>query len=235
MLEEDVGILFFGYYFPCNSAVTVAVGGLLAVEDCLVGEGIVEAGQPLLNSTQQRQCVHQRTHMVNYSGRTKAYRQLGKKEAQHNLCHGPQPRAVVRESQQTVARAWHGSLVAASSVSQEAERGFGDWVHSRSTQPRVWPTWNLGWTSGFETRREVGVGVGVVCVSMCVWEGERRGRGREEGGRGGGEGEGGGGGGGTDCVLMTYLCRYRITSMHLIGWQNTWEQAPGVPATPSPP
>ena len=23
--------------------------------------------------------------------------------------------------------------------------------------------------------------------------------------------------------------------MHLIGWQNTWEQAPGVPATPSPP
>ena len=23
-------------------------------------------------------------------------------------------------------------------------------------------------------------------------------------------------------------------SMHLIGWQNTWEQAPGVPATPSP-
>ena len=44
-----------------------------------------------------------------------------------------------------------------------------------------------------------------------------------------------GGGGGSDCVLMTYLCRYRITSMHLIGWQNTWEQAPGVPATPSPP
>ena len=23
--------------------------------------------------------------------------------------------------------------------------------------------------------------------------------------------------------------------MQLIGWQNTWEQAPGVPATPSPP
>ena len=23
--------------------------------------------------------------------------------------------------------------------------------------------------------------------------------------------------------------------MHLIGWQNTWEQAPGVPTTPSPP
>ena len=22
--------------------------------------------------------------------------------------------------------------------------------------------------------------------------------------------------------------------MHLIGWQNTWEQAPGVPTTPSP-
>ena len=39
---------------------------------------------------------------------------------------------------------------------------------------------------------------------------------------------GGGGVGGTDGVLMTYLCRYRITSMHLIGWQNTWEQAPGV-------
>ena len=51
---------------------------------------------------------------------------------------------------------------------------------------------------------------------------------------GGGRGEGSGGGG-SDCVLMTYLCRYRITSMHLIGWQNTWEQAPGVPATPSPP
>ena len=23
--------------------------------------------------------------------------------------------------------------------------------------------------------------------------------------------------------------------VQLIGWQNTWEQAPGVPATPSPP
>ena len=23
--------------------------------------------------------------------------------------------------------------------------------------------------------------------------------------------------------------------MHLIGWQNTWEQVPSVPATPSPP
>ena len=27
----------------------------------------------------------------------------------------------------------------------------------------------------------------------------------------------------------------RVRTMHLIGWQNTWEQAPGVPATPSPP
>ena len=27
----------------------------------------------------------------------------------------------------------------------------------------------------------------------------------------------------------------RVREMHLIGWQNTWEQAPGVPATPSPP
>ena len=26
-----------------------------------------------------------------------------------------------------------------------------------------------------------------------------------------------------------------VPTMHLIGWQNTWEQAPGVPATPSPP
>ena len=26
----------------------------------------------------------------------------------------------------------------------------------------------------------------------------------------------------------------RRRRMHLIGWQNTWEQAPGVPATPSP-
>ena len=25
------------------------------------------------------------------------------------------------------------------------------------------------------------------------------------------------------------------SKMHLTGWQNTWEQAPGVPATPSPP
>ena len=23
--------------------------------------------------------------------------------------------------------------------------------------------------------------------------------------------------------------------VQLVGWQNTWEQAPGVPATPSPP
>ena len=31
-------------------------------------------------------------------------------------------------------------------------------------------------------------------------------------------------------------CLARVApKMHLIGWQNTWEQAPGVPATPSPP
>ena len=29
--------------------------------------------------------------------------------------------------------------------------------------------------------------------------------------------------------LRTCLCRYDHTSMHLIGWQKTWEQAPGVP------
>ena len=28
---------------------------------------------------------------------------------------------------------------------------------------------------------------------------------------------------------------WRVRTMHLSGWQNTWEQAPGVPATPSPP
>ena len=28
---------------------------------------------------------------------------------------------------------------------------------------------------------------------------------------------------------------WHVRTMHLIGWQNTWEQAPGVPATPSPP
>ena len=28
---------------------------------------------------------------------------------------------------------------------------------------------------------------------------------------------------------------WHVRAMHLIGWQNTWEQAPGVPATPSPP
>ena len=66
------------------------------------------------------------------------------------------------------------------------------------------------------------------------------------GGRGGG-GEGGeevvvvvGGGWGwwwwygqlsTACVSL----HTRRQRMHLIGWQNTWEQAPGVPATPSPP
>ena len=28
---------------------------------------------------------------------------------------------------------------------------------------------------------------------------------------------------------------WRVRTMHLIGKQNTWEQAPGVAATPSPP
>ena len=31
-------------------------------------------------------------------------------------------------------------------------------------------------------------------------------------------------------------CLSRVApKMHLIGWQNTWKQAPGVPATPSSP
>ena len=41
-------------------------------------------------------------------------------------------------------------------------------------------------------------------------------------------------------VVVRTLCYTRESvlpraRMHLIGWQNTWEQAPGVPATPSPP
>ena len=38
-----------------------------------------------LISTQQCQCVHSCTHMVNYSGRTWAYQQLGKKGPQHDF------------------------------------------------------------------------------------------------------------------------------------------------------
>ena len=34
---------------------------------------------------------------------------------------------------------------------------------------------------------------------------------------------------------MTHVFVDMPPRMHLIGWQNTWEQAPGVPATPSPP
>ena len=41
------------------------------------------------------------------------------------------------------------------------------------------------------------------------------------------------------CVVQmihrTACLSRRVLTMHLIGWQNTWEQAPGVPATPSPP
>ena len=36
-------------------------------------------------------------------------------------------------------------------------------------------------------------------------------------------------------VNDTASLSWRVRAMHLIGWQNTWEQAPGVPATPSPP
>ena len=45
------------------------------------------------------------------------------------------------------------------------------------------------------------------------------------------------------CVVVVVVVRmindtaslsWRLRAMHLIGWQNTWEQAPGVPATPSP-
>ena len=41
-------------------------------------------------------------------------------------------------------------------------------------------------------------------------------------------------------VVVRTLCICDVSvhatqRMHLIGWQNTWEQAPGVPATPSPP
>ena len=42
-----------------------------------------------------------------------------------------------------------------------------------------------------------------------------------------------------ECVVRmihdTASLSWRVRTMHLIGWQNTWEQAPGVPATPSPP
>ena len=41
------------------------------------------------------------------------------------------------------------------------------------------------------------------------------------------------------CVVQmindTASLSWHVRAMHLIGWQNTWEQAPGVPATPSPP
>ena len=41
------------------------------------------------------------------------------------------------------------------------------------------------------------------------------------------------------CVVRmindTASLSWHVRTMHLIGWQNTWEQAPGVPATPSPP
>ena len=37
-------------------------------------------------------------------------------------------------------------------------------------------------------------------------------------------------------MMKNAPCLARVApEMHLIGWQNTWEQAPGVPATPSPP
>ena len=36
-------------------------------------------------------------------------------------------------------------------------------------------------------------------------------------------------------IHSTACLSRRVPAMHLIGWQNTWEQAPGVPATPSPP
>ena len=41
------------------------------------------------------------------------------------------------------------------------------------------------------------------------------------------------------CVVQmindTASLSWHVRAMHLIGWQNTWEQAPGVPATLSPP
>ena len=36
-------------------------------------------------------------------------------------------------------------------------------------------------------------------------------------------------------IHNTASLSWRVRMMQLIGWQNTWEQAPGVPATPSPP
>ena len=35
-------------------------------------------------------------------------------------------------------------------------------------------------------------------------------------------------------IYNTASLSWRVRTMHLIGWQNTWEQAPGVPATLSP-
>ena len=43
-----------------------------------------------------------------------------------------------------------------------------------------------------------------------------------------------GGGGGSDDSEHAVSVQGRAY-VHLTGWQNTWEQAPGVPATPSPP
>ena len=44
------------------------------------------------------------------------------------------------------------------------------------------------------------------------------------------------------CVVLvvqmindTASLSWHVRAMHLIGWQNTWEQTPGVPTTPSPP
>ena len=48
-----------------------------------------------------------------------------------------------------------------------------------------------------------------------------------EGGREGGRG----GGGGSDNGIANMSLSKNANEMHLIGWQNTWEQAPGVPAT----
>ena len=43
------------------------------------------------------------------------------------------------------------------------------------------------------------------------------------------------GGCGTGDIVACVCFSIPMHEMHLIGWQNTWEQAPGVPATPSPP
>ena len=52
-------------------------------------------------------------------------------------------------------------------------------------------------------------------------------------GEGGGS-IGGGSTGGSDDSEHGVSVQARA-DVQLIGWQNTWEQAPGVPATPSPP